>query len=503
MVKMPRKIPHWVWLVLPLAYFLYFYHLNAAGLLGPDEPRYASIGREMARSGDWVTPRLWGEPWFEKPALLYWMTASGFRLGLGPELAPRLPVALLAVCFLGFYWWILRREFGGSAAWLATLILGTAAGWVAFSQIGVTDLPLAATFSAAMLLALPWISKGDGRWLPAASALLGLAVLAKGLVPLVLALPLLGVPLVRPRGWRDLIRGRVLAPFWIVALPWYVLCYLRNGRVFLDVFFRQHQFDRFSSAALQHGQPWWFYGPILLAGLVPWTPLLLVLARRGFWSDPRRLFLLAWIAFGLVFFSVAVNKLPGYVLPLVPAVSALMGIGLNEVSQARPWLAACALLLVAYPMAAQVLPAAVAMGLSHASRPPIQAAWLLGVGAAALILWAPLARWRLAAAAALATCATAGIVYLKAVSLPNVSRLASARAIWSQIEPRAEEVCVDAIPRDSRYGLNFYSVAPLPDCNREPKPLMVRQPPGEPPYLAPLLQLAPAVSPALLAPVHP
>jgi 4-amino-4-deoxy-L-arabinose transferase-like glycosyltransferase len=122
---MPRKLPHLLWLALPLAYFLYFYHLDAAGLVGPDEPRYASISREMARSGDWVTPRLWGEPWFEKPPLLYWMGAAAFRLGLGPELAPRLPVAVLAVAFLAFFWWFVRREFGQSAAWTATLILGT------------------------------------------------------------------------------------------------------------------------------------------------------------------------------------------------------------------------------------------------------------------------------------------------------------------------------------------------------------------------------------------
>src|SRR3954470_4351515 len=101
----------------------------------------------MASSGDWITPRLWGQPWFEKPPLLYWMSALGFRLGLGPEWAPRLPVALLAVVFLGFYWWILNREFGCRTAWFAALILATSAGWLASSQIGVTDLPLTATFS--------------------------------------------------------------------------------------------------------------------------------------------------------------------------------------------------------------------------------------------------------------------------------------------------------------------------------------------------------------------
>src|SRR5215469_11372524 len=87
---MPPKIPRLLWLALPVAYLLYFFRLGGIGLIGPDEPRYAAVGREMARSGDWITPRLWGVPWFEKPALLYWMSGTAFRFGLGPEMAPRL-----------------------------------------------------------------------------------------------------------------------------------------------------------------------------------------------------------------------------------------------------------------------------------------------------------------------------------------------------------------------------------------------------------------------------
>ena len=323
---MPRKIPRIVWVAPALVYLLYFFRLSAAGMLGADEPRYAAIGREMARSGDWITPRLWGQPWFEKPALLYWMSGGAFRLGLGPDLAPRLPVALLAVAFLVFFWWILWREFGCRAAWLSTLILGTTAGWIGFSQVGVTDLPLTATFSAAMLLALPWIARRDTRYLPAAAALLGFAVLAKGLLPLVLAAPLL----VAWRYWRDLVRPRVILPFLVVALPWYVLCYLRNGYPFIDVFFVQHQFGRFVSGALMHVQPWWFYLPCLAGLLLPWTPLLALAAKRPAYRDPRRLFLLLWLGFGLVFFSAAANKLPGYVLPLIPAVAVLLGTALDE-----------------------------------------------------------------------------------------------------------------------------------------------------------------------------
>src|SRR5579872_203840 len=188
---MSLRKPH-TWLFAALViYFLYFFHLTAAGMLGPDEPRYASIGREMARSGDWITPRLWGEPWFEKPALFYWMSGIAFRLGLEGELAPRLPVAIFSVAYLAFFFWILRRDFGDRVAWFATAILATTAGWIGMSQAGTTDIPLAATFSAAVLLSLRWVQKGDRTELPYAAACLGLAVLAKGLVAPALFLPVL------------------------------------------------------------------------------------------------------------------------------------------------------------------------------------------------------------------------------------------------------------------------------------------------------------------------
>ena len=144
-------------MVLPLAYLVYFFDLGAAGLLRAGR---AAVCVGVARDGalgDWITPRLSVElvraPWFEKPVLLYWMSGSDFDSGLGPELAPRLPGALLAVAFLAFYWWTLRREFSCRAAWLATLILGSSGMWVAYSQNGVTDIPLAVTFCAGMLLA--------------------------------------------------------------------------------------------------------------------------------------------------------------------------------------------------------------------------------------------------------------------------------------------------------------------------------------------------------------
>jgi 4-amino-4-deoxy-L-arabinose transferase-like glycosyltransferase len=472
---MPRKIPRLLWLALPLAYFLYFFGLTAAGMVGPDEPRYASIGREMAHSGDWITPRLWGQPWFEKPALLYWMTGAAFRMGLGPDLAPRLPVAIMSVAFLAFFWWMLRREFGCATAWFATLILATSGGWCAYSQSGVTDLPLSAAFSAAMLFALPWVVRRDQRLLPYAAVMLGLAVLAKGPAPLVLAAPLA----LAWRNFRDLLRVRVIVPFLLVALPWYALCYLRNGAAFLKEFFWLHNFQRFTTSSLQHVQPWWYYVPVLALLLLPWTALAPLAAIGAKPLDRRRLFLLLWTLWPLVFFSISVNKLSGYILPLLPALAALIALALNEMRNSAPWLAFTALLLVAYPIAAPLLATAVTSGLSRGPRPEFQPAWLAPVAIAALVWFLDSRGRRLAAVACIAASATVGMVYLKL----EMGRAVFARSLWSRISLYSGNVCVGALDRNWRYGLNYYSTVPLPDCSQYPKPLRVIQQAGEPPEL--------------------
>jgi 4-amino-4-deoxy-L-arabinose transferase-like glycosyltransferase len=482
---MPRKIPRLLWLALPMAYLLYFHALGAKGMLGPDEPRYAAISQEMARSGDWITPRLWGRPWFEKPALLYWMQGAAFRSGLGPDLAPRLPVALLAVAFLALYWWMLRREFGQRPAWLATLILGTCAGWIGFSQVGVTDLPLTVTFSTAVLLVLPWIAKGGSdqggaRLLPAAAAFLGLAVLAKSLVPLALSAPLI----LYYRRWRDLLRARVILPLLAIALPWYILCYMRNGRPFLTELFWKHQFQRVVSTTLMHVQPWWFYVPVFLGLLLPWSPLLPALARFRASADPRRRFLLILVVWGFIFFSIPINKLPGYLLPLFPAAAALLGLALDEMEDARPWLAACAALLVVFPIAAAILPAAVAGGgLSKATWPQFQIWWLAPLAMIPAV-WILEARGlRLAAAACIAAGVTAGAVYLKQTAPAALDATPSARVLWREVEPRAASVCLDHVDNSLQFGLNYYAHTDLPECADDPKPVRVRQA-GKRPYVA-------------------
>jgi 4-amino-4-deoxy-L-arabinose transferase-like glycosyltransferase len=487
---MARKNPPVLWLALPLTVLLYFYRLAAVGLIGPDEPRYAAIARTMATSGDWITPRLLGQPWFEKPALLYWMEAVFFRAGFGAEIAPRLPIALLAVAFLAFYWWILRREFGDRTAIFATAILGTSAAWLISSQIGTTDLPLAATYSAAMLLALPWVRRREAAWLPWVAALLGLAVLAKGPVAVALACPVL-VPWQRPF-WpnlagnvRILLRSRVVLPFLAVTLPWYVLCTWVNGTAFLKDFFWKHNVERFlsSTAVGNHGQPFWYFGPVLLALLLPWTPLVPLTFRRVFYTDSARMFLLVWAVLWVVFFSKSANKLPSYILPMIPAAAALLGLAVAEVRNAAPWLAACAVLLMAFPIAAPLLPIAVATGLTHAPAPHFQWTWLAPVAVAALVWALDSSGRRLAAVMTIVAGAAAGALLMKNIAVRDLDRIASARTLWMELAPRQETICVDWVPRGMEYSLDYYFVPPLPPCAQRPRPVWLHQLAGQLPVL--------------------
>jgi len=437
-------------------YCLYLVGLGRSGLLGPDEPRYAAIGQQMARSGDLVMPVLWGKAWFEKPPLLYWMTAAASRLGLDTEVAPRLPVALLSVAFLLFFFAALRREFGARAALFATAILATSAGWLAYSHIAVTDLPLSATFAACMLLLMrPTIS-----WRSAATSgiLLGFAILAKGLVPLVLLAPALWF-LRRNIRAIAVILGAAVA----IALPWYVAVSVRAGRVFFDEFIWKHHFARFASNALQHVQPWWYYVPVLVAGLAPWIPLAVLLRRRTF-LDSRARFLLAWFLWGLVFFSVSRNKLPGYILPLLPAAAALLGLALDSAQRAWIALAACATLVYLFPVAEYVLPIALVTGIRRAGVQfplmPLIPIVVLMIAAAVL----ELRRHRLAATLLISGGVVVATLHFIAMSYPVLDRNVSARVAWRRVNGQSGRPCIASGGRDFRYGIDYYFGFEVPDC---------------------------------------
>ena len=477
-------------LLLIFAYLLLIAGTSDRGLVGPDEPRYAAVAREMAESGDWITPRLDGQPWFEKPALLYWMAALASKLGLSDDRATRLPVVLMSLGFLAFFYWRISNEFGSPAAEYATTILATSAGWVAFSQIGVFDLPLTVSLSAALLLLLGWTRDRQDprpRRLSAFAALVGVSALAKGLVGPALAV-LAIVPICFNRGFRSvatrLLHPRVVLPFALVALPWYVLCYVENGRAFFDEFFWRHHFERLASESIRHAQPVWYFIPVLLAALLPWTPLLGLLLGNGrgngWRQDGRLRFLGFWALVTLVLFSLVRNKLPGYILPALPPLAALMGVRLARTRSPGLALGASALLLVLVPVAEALLPQALSRGLTKA-WPPESISWTWALATIALaggIWWIARRGRRGLAFTLLGSFAALSFIYLKVNAFPIIDREAGTRTLWREVEPHLEQTCLGEIRRHAIYGLRYYSSGRLPDCSDQPRRYRVESDPA-------------------------
>ena len=465
---------------------LYLAPLGLRGLVGPDEPRYASIAREMAASGDWVTPVLWGEPWFEKPVLLYWLGAAAHAAGF--EDFTRLPAALLGLGFLGFFYWIVRRWFGAAEARAAAAILATSAGWTAFSDIGGFDMPLAVFTGAALLCLLPWIDNPAAKRtaLPAFGALLGLAVLSKGLAaPAIAFLALLPLLCETPRRALDLAAPRTLIPFALVALPWYGACLARNGEAFWSEFIWEHHVERFFTSSLEHVQPFWFYLPVTALFLLPWTPLLATLRPAEIAADRRLRFLAAWAGGLLLLFSVAVNKLPGYVLPALPPLAVLLAVGwVRRPSRAAALVAAASLLAI--PLAALLLPRALADGLGKAWA-SLAFGELLAAGAAsaAAVALAALAVARfggLRALAAVAAAAALLLALLKFETYPAISRLAGAREFYFEHRARMPQLCIGDVRRHTEYGLRYYSADRIPRCAERTARFEIT---GDPPRIVP------------------
>lgn len=462
---------------------LYALPVSLRGLVGPDEPRYAFVARHMAETGDWITPHLWGEPWFEKPALLFWLGGLGHAAGLESPL--RLPVALLSLGFLFWFWRRTGELFGQQAAAAAACILGTSAGWVAYSDAGVFDAPLTVFTTAALLHILPWATDREEpgpRGLAPFGALLGLGVLSKGLVaPLVAGIALLPAIWERPRRAALLLGPRVTIPFAAVCLPWYAACALRNGRAFLDEFLIRHHWERFFSSSLEHVQPWWFFCPVLAAFLLPWTPLLAALSPRSLWRDPRSRVLCLWAFGSAVFFSLSVNKLPGYILPALPPLAILLALAWQRTPR-RGLLAAAAATLALVPLAGALLPGGLADGVTSAAADLTPTR--LGVG-----LLAGIALAALAGAAALrldlrrsvpvvAGLTAAGLAILKLWAYPDLSRVAGTREFFRENRPALEEACLGDLRRHAAYGLRYYSHAALRDCAMSDQPHRVE---GDPP----------------------
>ncbi len=463
--------------------FLFFYGLGAFGLVGADEPRYAQVAREMLDRSDWITPTLLGKPWLEKPVLYYWQAMLSFRAYGITEKAARLPAAFDAALLIAAVYFFLRRFRPGSEL-DGVLITASCAAMVIFAHAAATDMPLAACFAIALLAWYAWYESERYAYLAVFYLFLALGTLAKGPVAPALAAVIIVLFVAVKRDWRAIPRTLWIpgiAVYLAVMLPWYIAVQVRNPG-FFRFFILEHNLARFSQNVYHHHQPFWYYLPVFLLAMMPWTlVLILAVAERArlIWAEGKEafaspedswpLFLSIWMLVPILFFSASQSKLPGYILPAVPAGALLVAeylavrrgeTGPGDDKRFSPWFAAahgvlCGLLIFAALSTASVVS-------NH------RLLW----GTGALVAAAVAAVFALAIIAALLSrgglrLMSRATMFAVVVSVAAIIRLAapvidatqSARPIAASIQAFSHEavpIGLYQVNRLREYGLEFY-----------------------------------------------
>jgi 4-amino-4-deoxy-L-arabinose transferase-like glycosyltransferase len=335
-VRISRASADWL-LLAGFCGFLFFFGLAFFGLIGADEPRYAQVAREMLARHDWITPTLGGKPWVEKPPLYYWQVMLAYSIFGVSDWAARLPSAVDATLMVVVIYLFLQR-FRPGFQLDGALMTASAAGIIGFARAASTDMPLAATFTIALLAWFAWYESESRRFLALFYCFLALGMLAKGPVAPLLAAVIIVIFAAVTSDYRVL--GRTLwVPgillFCIVVLPWHIAVQIKNPE-FFRVFILQHNLARFGTNLYHHPEPFWYYIPVTLLGLIPWSVFVVAsLAEtvRVWWAARRQtldseraldVFLVIWLAVPVAFFSLSQSKLPGYIVPAIPAGTLLL-----------------------------------------------------------------------------------------------------------------------------------------------------------------------------------
>jgi len=456
--------------------FLFFAGLQVIGLLGADEPRYAQVAREMLSRHDWVTPTLWGQPWLEKPPLYYWGAMLAYKAtGSVTGWAARLPSAVLCTLMV-FFIYLWARRFRRGMQLDAALIAAASAIVIGFGRGASTDMPLTAMFTIAMLSWWGWYESQNRAWLLAFFAFAGLGTLAKGPIAAFLAGLIIVAFAALRRDWRLVLRTLWLpgiAAYLAVILPWFIAVQSANPE-FFRVFILEHNLARYTSDLYRHRQPFWYYLPVALIGLLPWTIFVVtaVVDAVRDWrfsvSEPQaredlRTFLALWFLLPILFFSLSQSKLPGYILPAIPAGAILLAdfVRRREEAGDKPatWLVTMhAVLCVALMVAALIVP----FKLVHqpVSTPALIVGTTLAViGVLSVCLSLRTQGYRLLRFVTLVPVLIAFALVLKGTA-PIVDALQSARPVELRLAAatlgEVPTVAVYDVSRSIEYGLGFY-----------------------------------------------
>jgi 4-amino-4-deoxy-L-arabinose transferase-like glycosyltransferase len=475
-------------LVLGVCGFFFFFGLGAFGLLGADEPRYAQIAREMFARHDWIVPTLNGVPWLEKPALLYQKMMSSYMLFGVSDWAARIPAAVHATALVfGIFFFMRRFRFASELD--AAMIAASSAAMIGFGRGASTDMLVSAPFALAMMCWWTWHQIGKRFWLFFFYALLAFGALAKGPVAPALAVLVVGAYAALRRDGKIFVRSLSwpgFALFFVIVLPWY-LAVQHKVPQFFRVFFIEHNLERFGTNLYQHSQPFWYYIPVFVLATLPWTvfalPALVAAGRDAIkqWrsksaapsadaaasanaaDDGLSSFLFLWIVVPIVFFSVSRAKLPGYILPAIPASALLTADYLHRakaVSRLKIALHAlvCAFLMVGaliapFAMVKQAPPQALQIGMA-----------LTGALIAVMVLLMVRREGIRVLHFVTLVPTILAVAFLLRPAAATIDRTQSARAVQARLVELGQgngTVAVFHVKRDIAYGLDFYRNQPI------------------------------------------
>lgn len=489
----------WGILIIFTLYCCYFSHLGAIGFVGPDEPRYAWIARDMMETGDWVTPRLYGKPWFEKPPFFYWGAALSFKIFGVSEAAARLPSAVSALLATLALAWLALRLYGAEMARWLLLLLPTTVGMIGFSHAAATDMPFSGMLTIAMVCAavILGLTRSENTpilprtpWLALIffGFFLGLAVLAKGPAAIILSGGAVFFWALFTKRWRDAFRlfhPAAFVSFCLTALPWYILCARRNPD-FFRVFIIEHNFKRFLTPEFRHIQPIWYYIPVLLVAFLPWTAMLIWTVIAGMlrlWRTRHitatGCFFVSWAAFCVLFFSASRSKLPGYVLPAIPAIGVALAHSCTSLAAQSKRSFGGTLLAISF------LIIGLAEELGRTAGSPLKSLGVFQPASALLIALIALPglllsarifctdRRLVQAALLIGGVLTVPLILENAGNLVSLSMVDTltprglAHAVQASRIPIGE-LRVANLTRSTRYGLNYYLRADIAEWDRDP-----------------------------------
>ncbi len=314
--------------------FMVFFGIGGVPLLDPDEPVYAETAREMILTGDYLSPRIFGDYWYDKPPMYYWLVAMAFHVFGDGEFAARFPAGLMAGGTALMLYFSVTKLFNERAGFWSSLVLASSLMFFYMGKAAVTDTTLLFFMTGALLSFLH-----KRYWLMYLCCALG--TVTKGPIGVVFPGAIIFLYLVFMGQLRQILQMHVirgLLLYFMVASPWYYAMYTVHGMEFINTFLGFHNLVRFTTPEHASRVTFWYYFPVIILGMFPWTGLLFQSIKASI-SDSRidemrtLVFMHVWWLFVLIFFTICKTKLVSYILPMFPALAILIGWNISRMLQ--------------------------------------------------------------------------------------------------------------------------------------------------------------------------